>query len=69
MSLHKDKEMKSISEIKEKIQSGDLITVGKALGISPNNASKALNREGSKHHVNVITILEKLIDNREMLTK
>lgn len=61
--------MKSISEIKEKIQPGDLVTAGKALGISSNNASKALAREGSKYHENVVNMLSKVIDMREKLIK
>ena len=67
LSLIIDKGMKSISEIKEKIQPGDLVNAGKALGISSNNASKALNRIGSKHHVNLVNILSKFIDMRESI--
>lgn len=59
--------MKTISEIKKKMKPGDLDTASKVLGITPSNASKALNREGSKHHVNLVNILSKVIEMRDLL--
>ena len=59
--------MKSILEIKNNIKPGDLDTAAKVLGITPGNASKALNRVGSKHHENLLHTLSKVIEMREML--
>jgi hypothetical protein len=59
--------MKTISEIKEKIKTGDIQTAAKMLGITPMNASKALVRVDSKHHESLVNALSKVIEMREML--
>lgn len=59
--------MKSISEIKEKIKPGDITTAAAALGLSQSNASKALHRANSKHHLAVVRLLSRVIETREKL--
>ena len=59
--------MKSISQIKELMQPGDLKTAAQMLGITASNASKALNRPGSKYHQELVNSLSMVVEMREML--
>lgn len=56
-----------ISEIKGKIIIGDLVLVGKMLGITRQNAQVALKRVGSKYHERVKAALLKIYASREAL--
>jgi hypothetical protein len=67
LSYIKDKGMKSISEIKEKMLQGDLAVASRMIGITAANGSKALARTDSKHHDKLIDALKKIIDMRETL--
>lgn len=67
LSYNKDKAMKNISEIKDKMSKGDLATASKMIGITPANGSKAFARADSKHHESIVNALSKVIEMREML--
>ena len=54
-------------EKKQKITKGDLVVVGKMLGITRTNAKMALMRIGSKRHEAAKQALAKVIANREAL--
>ncbi len=55
------------SAIKQKIVRGDLVIVGKMLGITRQNAKVALKRVGSKRHEAVKQALAKVVASREAL--
>lgn len=59
--------MVNILEIKKKLSVGDIATASKMIGITATNGSKALYREGSKHHEKILNALDKVIKMREML--
>ncbi|WP_295675699.1 hypothetical protein [uncultured Mucilaginibacter sp.] len=56
-----------IEQIKIKMQPGDLNTAATVVGISPNNASKALTRPNSKHFNALVEVLTKVISMREIM--
>lgn len=56
-----------IEEIKTKKVSGDLVTVSKVLGITPDSVRSSLIKENSKHHKAVCAALVTIINNREMM--
>ncbi|MBN1651720.1 MAG: hypothetical protein JW857_10350 [Bacteroidales bacterium] len=57
----------TVEEIKTKKKSGDLKSAGEMIGITESNAYVALNRIGSKHHENIVNVLTKIIEMRELL--
>jgi hypothetical protein len=56
-----------IDEIKSKKVSGDLVTVSKIIGITPDSVRSSLIKERSKHHKTVCAALATIIKNREMM--
>ncbi len=54
-------------EIIKRKRHGDLKTVADIIGISNDNAYRALNREDSKYHSKVVELLSAIIINRETL--
>lgn len=61
--------MLSKTEILRKKKHGDLKAAGAMIGISEHNAYAALNREGSKHHDEIIKILSRVIESRELIAQ
>jgi hypothetical protein len=56
-------------ELLQKVQQGDYLTVGKALGISGDYAKKLIDRKTAKFHPLALKTLQEVVEARETLIK
>jgi hypothetical protein len=59
--------MTKSEELQNKMRSGDWIVVANMLNISPKNARMSFSRPGSKRFADIVSAIERVVENREKL--
>jgi hypothetical protein len=59
--------MTESEELKNKMNCGDWIIVANMLNISPKNARMSFSRPSSKRFADIVSAIEKVVENREKL--